>query len=503
MFEPGLSRRTALKLGGAATAGLALAGMGQAAYAGALGQLPLTTHPQALPRPQSTKLFLDMATLASTTKVSRVAQVGTKSGVLLRPDKPWEQGLEANAYLYGNVIFDEASRLYKMWYHTYDTKLAVAQYLTMYAESRDGINWAKPNLGVYSYNGSTDNNIITASVGDGNARHLPSVIKDEAATSAERYRMLCYTYAGSGTPWGQGYSAWVSPDGIDWSPVSQEPIAPGADVITLRFDPGSGRYIALLKVPAANNRRTVFMSYSTDFATWSEPIESLPPDGIDDAQAVAHGWDHGEIYGMGAARYRDSLIGFPWVMYANARQNDGTIAAGFAASSDLGQTWDRSDRTLVIPNGPAGAFDAGMVFTASDILVVGQEIHLYYGGWTGNHGTSARGAAVGRVSWPLDRFVALSNGGYSAGIITSKPVVVTQPDLIVNARVSGGLTAQLLDATGAVIPGFEFANSGRMSGDFLAHEMKWTNGSLLKGLIGTTVQVVFGLDDGDLFSYSL
>lgn len=499
MTEARLTRRTALKLAGVATAGLAAVGRGQSAYADVPAASPV--RPGALPRPDSTRVFLDPSSLASSSDVSRVAQQGTKSGVLLRPDRPWEQGLGANVYLYGNVVFDESAHMYKMWYHTYDDKQATAQYMTMYAESRDGISWVKPNLGVYSYNGSKNNNIIAASVGDGNARHLPSVILDSNAPAAERYKMLCYTYSGSGTPWGEGYSAWVSPDGINWSPVDHEPIAPGADVITLRFDPVSGRYIALLKIYPASGRRTVFMSYSTDFATWSDPVQSLPPDSIDDALAVASGWDHGEIYGMGAGRYRDCLIGYPWVMYTNARQNDGHIVGGFAVSTDLGKSWDRSDRTAVIPNGPAGAFDAGMVFTASDILIVHDEVRVYYGGWPQTHANNTQ-AAIGYSSWPVDRLVALSNGGYNVGSITSKPIVVSQSDLIVNARVKGGLTAQLVDASGAVIPGFEFANSSRMTGDASAHVMTWNDASVKK-LAGSTVQVMFKLDDGDLFAYSI
>ena len=43
--------------------------------------------------------------------------------------------------------------------------------MTAYAESSDGIRWTKPNLGLFRYRGSSDNNIVLG--GDGR-RYLPT-----------------------------------------------------------------------------------------------------------------------------------------------------------------------------------------------------------------------------------------------------------------------------------------------------------------------------------------
>jgi len=62
------------------------------------------------------------------------------------------------------VLYDEADGVYRMWYRTSDLTLPErdydSKYLNMYAESEDGLEWERPELGVFDYEGSTANNII-------------------------------------------------------------------------------------------------------------------------------------------------------------------------------------------------------------------------------------------------------------------------------------------------------------------------------------------------------
>ena len=44
-------------------------------------------------------------------------------------------------------------------------KKATHREVTCYAESRDGVNWSKPNLGLFEFNGSKDNNIVLDGLG--------------------------------------------------------------------------------------------------------------------------------------------------------------------------------------------------------------------------------------------------------------------------------------------------------------------------------------------------
>jgi hypothetical protein len=70
------------------------------------------------------------------------------------------------------------------------------------ATSSDGVTWVKPNLGVYTREGSTQNNIVIEDSGN-------SVFIDHnpAAPASERWKMIC------------SRSAYASPDGITWTKV--------------------------------------------------------------------------------------------------------------------------------------------------------------------------------------------------------------------------------------------------------------------------------------------
>ena len=77
---------------------------------------------------------------------------------------PWEGAGSG----YHSVIRDGA--LYRMYHRgsalgVTDGRLKIGGQVYCYAESRDGIHWTKPDLGLFEYNGSKQNNIIWTGVG--------------------------------------------------------------------------------------------------------------------------------------------------------------------------------------------------------------------------------------------------------------------------------------------------------------------------------------------------
>lgn len=102
-------------------------------------------------------------------------------GVEIRLHSPWSGGkvLEFDRPWEGNTswqltVFKDGD-LFRMYYMgrtdpTYARKAGLRpdEELTpehpnflCYAESRDGIHWTRPNLGLYEFDGSTENNIVT------------------------------------------------------------------------------------------------------------------------------------------------------------------------------------------------------------------------------------------------------------------------------------------------------------------------------------------------------
>ena len=130
---------------------------------------------------------------------------------VLTLQRPWE-GIYSG---YFTVIRD--GDRYLMYYrgmpearHTLDVEV------TCCAQSEDGIRWSKPDLGLFEVGGSRKNNVILA-------RHrachnfAPLLDTNPDAPPSERFKAL----GGTGKP---GLIALVSPDGIHWKDLEQEPV---------------------------------------------------------------------------------------------------------------------------------------------------------------------------------------------------------------------------------------------------------------------------------------
>ena len=160
--------------------------------------------------------------------------------IALVHDAPWEG--TSSGY---HSVFQDGD-LYRMYYRgsqleVIDGRLVTNRHKTVYcyAESRDGIGWTKPVLGLFEFDGSKQNNIVW----DGVGIHNFSPFKDlrPNCPAEARYKAL------GGLRAEGGLFAFKSPDGIHWSLISDNPvITNGAfDSQNLAFwDPTLGKYRA-------------------------------------------------------------------------------------------------------------------------------------------------------------------------------------------------------------------------------------------------------------------
>ncbi len=115
---------------------------------------------------------------------------------MIKSDQPWEHVtyFTCNAW---NVIYDPKDKIFKCWYEDWtvdqpknahswiretDGKFCVDFHGTWtsrlcYAESKDGINWKKPALGIIKENGHDTNIVIGGKLG---AAHCTYVMLDKA-----------------------------------------------------------------------------------------------------------------------------------------------------------------------------------------------------------------------------------------------------------------------------------------------------------------------------------
>ena len=104
-------------------------------------------------------------------------------------------------------------------------------------ESVDGIHWEKPELGLYSFNGSFRNNIVYDF-------HSPSALFD-TSESLESHRYMMMGFGSQGKQ--RGYCIALSSDGLNWQNASDKPVINGGDTVTLMKNPLTGEYYAYHK----------------------------------------------------------------------------------------------------------------------------------------------------------------------------------------------------------------------------------------------------------------
>ena len=213
-----------------------------------------------------------------------------KKECVFTANSPWEGG----SIGYANVFKDgDTYRMYYLGKHSV-TKNGSAQNLSQatpekttivinnmcvcYAESKDGLRWEKPNLGLCEYKGSTQNNILLRSVDlpeEGNFFDNFFAFKDENPTCPEneRYKALTYHHL-------YQLAGWVSADGLRWTRKAVFDVKGHFDTLNVCFfNHKTGKYNAYVRsfhdIPADGDlnrgKRDVQFIQSDDFLHWSIP----------------------------------------------------------------------------------------------------------------------------------------------------------------------------------------------------------------------------------------
>jgi hypothetical protein len=348
--------------------------------------------------------------------------------------------------------------------------------VVMMATSRDGLRWEKPSLGIFQFDGTRNNNIVFDI-------HSPSVILDARDPDpAKRYKMLG-SFEG-------GYWAAHSPDGLHWKSYAKNPVLPHSDTITLTQDAETGEYLAFHKRPATVRglpRRVVWLAASRDFVNWSEPRMILPPDEEDDRFARSPE-QRMEFYMMSAFCYGGQYLGLISALRVtgirprervavNQSPVDGPVDIQLVHSRD-GRAWTRfADRSAIIPCGPPGSYDAGMILgVANSPVLHGDEVWVYYTAYN-----------------TLD-------GGAAGGFVETVPLDLGARRLEVNAEAARGrLRVAALAADGRPLPGFALEGCEPLRGDGVRQAVRWRGGAVLPA--GRAVCLRFAVESASLYGF--
>lgn len=204
--------------------------------------------------------------------------------VVLVTGEPWE----GNTCAYYTIFEDrrDGKPLYRMYYRgshwIVETKKAAHPEVVCYAESRDGVKWVKPKLGLFEFNGSKENNIIWNGVGTHNFTVFkdanPKCKPDARYKAIARGRSLVKGDKASK----HGLFVYKSADAIHWKLYLDEPvITKGAfDSQNLAFwDPIEKQYRDYHRYFNGERKRDIMTCVSKDFVNWTEPVPIHYEDG--------------------------------------------------------------------------------------------------------------------------------------------------------------------------------------------------------------------------------
>ncbi len=182
-------------------------------------------------------------------------------------DRPWE------GPFCGYVTVFKDDQKYRMYYRGLPEAGGDCSDLevTCYAESENGIDWTKPDLGLFEHSGNKANNIVLQGETPGSHNFSPFFDRNPAVKSEHRYKAL----GGSA----DGLIAFTSPDGIHWSRLKQDPVFTKGvfDSQNVSFwSEIESQYVCYFRTWTKTNYggfRTISRTTSDDFINWSTPEE--------------------------------------------------------------------------------------------------------------------------------------------------------------------------------------------------------------------------------------
>ncbi len=411
------------------------------------------------------QLFLDDVGIAKLDRVHRTVNPPQRhpDNPLIVPDTPWERGCQ----VYGTAYFDEEADLFKLWYLTGPKDRGLkplpldgyerAPHTTMaaYAESKDGVHWVKPKLGILPYDGDTQNNLL--GVGKHNCEGISVLHDRDDPDPARRWKCVYWDHGSGG--WEvrnggpfcmagpeDGWHVAFSPDGIHWTRHAGNPVIKAyCDTNqNVLYDPRLGKYVGFSRFGFG---RKLARAESDDFLHWSEPQLVLACDEADGPGT--------QIYGAGVDMYEGVYLAMLWIYREGG---DGKIDTQLATSRD-GVNWTRvGDRATWLSLGDDDSWEGGMIRSVERIIRRGDQLFIYYCGVHGPHGGPTRKnivrkhpVQIGLLNQRRDSFVSL-DAGANGGSVTTEVFARPEGRLHINADASRGeLRVSVLSATGQTI----------------------------------------------------
>ncbi len=405
------------------------------------------------------QLFVDDFLIEETTLTPEYHKAKKYIGnPVLLPETEWEkEWLPVACPKSGGVWYDEQNKIFKMWYE--------ASWLRhmCYAESKDGINWVRPDLGIEKgtnkillYDGFDEMNFF-----GGDTSYLrpdsTTVFIDYTCSKEEKYKLFLRNPGGDPLP---GIAA-VSADGIHFNNFRLTPCV--CDRSTVFYNPFRKKWVYSIR-SFWNKRSRAYRECDNylEGASWTEnelhnwlacdesdapnPYIGMPP----------------QLYNVDCVGYESIMLGMFQILYGP--ENDVCEKYGVPKITELmpmysrdGYNFSRPCRESIINSSMyKGAWDRGYVQSVGGVTIIhGDELWIYYIGFGGDENKSNlpwaqngmySGGATGLAKLRRDGFVSMNGNGT---LLTRKLEYKDKTELYINA--DGKVSVEVISADGTTL----------------------------------------------------
>ena len=421
-------------------------------------------------------------------------------GTVLCYDKPWE-GVYSNA---GSVMkVDDEFRLY---YRAMPSiKDGTSGESTCLALSDDGLEWRRPNLGLFELHGTKENNAILAQQPPFSHNFMPLLDERPGVAEDERFKAVAGIHE-------TGLCMFVSADGLSWRRMMDEP---GLTSEEFAFDSpnlafwsdAEQCYVCYFRT-WRDRVRWVSRSTSDDFVHWG-PAEEMEFWHAGAPAPVEH------IYTTGTHPYFRAphiYVAMPRRFMASRRvlseeeaerleidpSQRACCSDSIFMTSRGGSRYDRTFMQAFVRPGPdrcnwssrPGTIAAGVVQTGP------REMSLLRNGHYGRHTNHVR-----RWSMRLDGFASV-RAPYAGGELVTKPFSFSGSQLSINYDTSaaGSLRVEVQDSDGQPIAGYALDDAQEIVGDEMERVVSWQAGTDVGPLQRKPIRLRFVMNDADVYS---
>jgi hypothetical protein len=360
-----------------------------------------------------------------------------------------------------------------------------------YAVSTDGVNWEKPKLGLVSYGGNTQNNLVALKPTGSEVWQCLVIYEPDDPNPDRRFKMI-YENRDVGDV-DASDSAAYSRDGLSWTNSPRNP------VIKRSFEPsGIVKYNGLYYVAGHGTgfkKRLLVVHASADFEHWTEAVSlGFRRDNIGPLRPPIPGWQTDEQIHLGASLWDrgNVILGFYGQWHGPTLESedrrDMRMDIGLLVSHDALHYTEPIPGFKIIRAAdarfPVAEFRARLV-QGQSFVNLGEQTLTWYSFWGPGGADGVRLAA-----WPRDRFgyysvPRLATEGQDpqkkvAPHFISCPIRLDKAETKVYLNVGelgehSRVTVEVLDEKFQGIAGLSGADSIPLTSSGLHEQVKWRN----------------------------